>query len=214
MARQIQRYGEPGYPQPATVIRTQATTTSYVVMSGGVNAYGRQATFDIFTRDQTDRGLRVTIERGTGRNGADANGYAVTLIDGSNTSAVLNDTARTVALTVTGLTTGFNTLKAQIDGVSGLSSVYFGGAVASERPELGSTVSANGEDGSPRKARFRVNDGAVFLFFGSAAPANDAGSALVVGRAPPWQGYLPADAQVYIKHIGSTARSLSAEVFD
>ena len=213
MPRQFMRFGEPGYPQPATVIRSQATTAAYALMTD-INAFGAQATFDILTRDEVDKGLRVTIERGAGRNGADSNGYVVSLVDGSATTAALDDTARTVALTVASLTTGFNTLKTRIDAVAGLSSVYFGGAVQSERPELGDTVSYGGEDGSPRKARFTANGGAVYIFFGSAAPADDTGSALATGAGGIWTGHLPTDAQVYIKHEGSTARDLTAELFD
>ena len=213
MPRQFMRFGEPGYPQPATIIRTQATTTGYVVMAG-VNAYGAQATFVILADGEADQGLIVTIGRGAGRNGEDSNGYDVSLEDGSGTTAAVSDANRTVTLRVLNANTTFAQLKAVIDARAELSSVYFGGEDGTSTPELRDTVSENGEPGSPRKARFRINDGAAFLFFGSAAPSDDSGSALVVGRAPAWQGHLPTDAQVFIKHIGSTARTLGAELFD
>ena len=212
MPRQIMRFGEPGFPQPATVIRTQATTAAYALMTD-INAYGRQATFNVLADGQTDQGLRVTIGRGTGRTGDQSNDFAVAVERGSSSAVSVGVPNKVVEIDVAAGAL-LSALKVVIDAETELSSTYFGGETGTNEVQLRESLSYGGDDDAPRKARFKISEGSGYVFFGDAAATDNLASVLLIGRAGAWTGHIPSGAKVYIRHDGGTARAICGEVFD
>ena len=136
---------------PGTFIAALKTAVDAItgltsVYFGGENGE-RQATFRLLNRNHPTRGLLVTIAR-TSLEGEASNDVEVdiTRVNGDALSMSFDATAKTVEGNVRNATT-MSALKTEVDGVTGLSSVYFGGETGTgnqSRATATETVSAGG----------------------------------------------------------------------
>ena len=173
--------------------------------SQGIEAFGRQAGFDILADGSASAGLRVTIERGTNRRAEESNGYAVSVTEGAALSVTLTDTAgaEAVAIVLAAATT-MAQLKAAVDAVAGLASEYFGGETGT-----GGTAAQDVDDSAgasyDRWAAVQVStNGAYFRYLGESAPADDSGSVIARGDVEAIGRFmLPPGQQVWLKRTGT-----------
>lgn len=106
--------------------------------SEGIQAFGRQASFDvgthlaavqasfdILTSGRTDRGMRVTIEPANAV-GANSNGYKVSVTVGAALSVDVDGSAKTVTIVVAATTT-MSQLSSELDSTAQVSTAFFGG---------------------------------------------------------------------------------------
>ena len=162
-----------------------------------IDARGAQATFDVPTAGQDDRGLRIALGRGEGRNGAQGNGYGVEIEAGA-VDASLSDADRLLTLTIAAGTT-LAQLKAVVDALAALSSVYFGGEAGAGAPTANPGEFAAGTPDLDAWVEFSISASNVALFrFGAAAPANNNAPGVEdVGRAGHRGRFLRAGERIY-----------------
>ena len=175
------------------------------------NAFGVQSSAHILTRGQSARGLLITPERATYPTD-ELEGFRVIVEDGSSTTATLDEAGRTLTVTLQSDTTGFNTVKSRIDGITGLASAYFGSESGSGRPTKGETAFAGGTPDEDVVIRL-IPDGTGLMFVGSAAPSNADEAVLVrPGLFSPLYR-IPAGERVWLRATGSNALDGSIEVW-
>ena len=189
-------------PPDAARYQSDLGDTAYESYSGnGINAYGRQGTFDILTDGEDDQGLRVTIERGTNRIADETNGFVVTVTEGAALDVTMVSADGTVDIVLAAATT-MAQLKAAVDAYSGLDSDYFGGetgtgATAAQDVPPVSTATRD------RAAIVRVwADNDLLIFVGASAPANDNGSELLRGGEPSYR-QIPPGQLCWLKRRGN-----------
>ena len=174
-------------------------------------AIGPQSFYDILTQGDSTRGLRIVTERATFAPDQ-FNGVRVIVRDESPSEATLDTAARTLTIDVASLTTGLNTVKAQVDAITGLTSAYFGGETGSGRPTRGDgTFSGGDPDRWAWISVHTADNNPGLLRFGTAVPTDDVGSR-VVGRSG-WFGLVPPGQNVYARRGSSNDVRGSIEVW-
>lgn len=148
MITPVQAWTEEFMPKPDAIHQATNFGSSNYAAQSGISAYGTQATFDLFTRGRTDRGLRVTIARSSLAGPAsDGVLVQVTRVNADALSADYDGSAKTFNINVQDATTMAN-LKTEVDAETGISSVYFGGETGTGLAESNIPVSAGGADGA------------------------------------------------------------------
>ena len=176
-----------------------------------IGAFGTQATFDVLTQGNANRGLRISTERATYPTDQ-LNGLRVIVRTESPSAATLDVDAGTLIIDVAGESTGLNTVKARVDAVAGLTSAYFGGENGAGRPTRGEGQFSGGTpDRWAWISAHTADNNPGLLRFGAAVPTDDTGSR-VVGRSG-WGGLVPPGQSVYARRGSSNDVRGSIEVW-
>ena len=143
---------------PSAIAQVAALGGSSYANPTIANAYGKQATiripietgrvqatFDLPTRGNAARGLRVTVGAIPGGAGAASNGITVRYTQSGGLPTSFAYAGRAITGNARGSTTMSN-LKASVDATAGLTSAYFGGETGTGDAGATNTVSAGGVD--------------------------------------------------------------------
>ena len=166
-----------------------------------INAFGDQPTFDLLADGHDDRGLRITLLRGDGRNGANGNGYTVDTTEGSLASGSIDDAARVVEIGIP-LGSILSAVKLEVDGANYLSGVYFGGENGSSTSGRNEGAFAGGTPDLP--AWYEVHPEATtaaYIATGTSAPTD--ATAELASRFLPHGRFLPAGHRIWTHRSGS-----------
>ena len=179
----------------------------------GIDAFGRQATFDIRNRNDNTMGLRVTIARSlAGAAAENSNGFAIDITHANGDA--LDITFTPVDRTITGNVrnaTALSAVKSLIDAETGLSSEYYGGETGTGRPAATHVLSAGGQYDRPFLLEIRAN-GNGYVYIGSAAPTVDTASEFVRNSCP-LNRVVPPGERPYLKRMGGTNVAASASLW-
>ena len=201
------------YLRPADAIRQQSDLgdQAYESYSGnGIQAYGRQATFDILNLSQDGRGLRVKILRSHAAAEA-SNGYSVSVTVGNSLAVSVTASNKAITIGLLAATT-MAQLKTRVDANSNLSSVYFGGETGTgptDAQEVADTDS--GVEDQWAAVRYVVT-GDVFISIGTAAPSND--NVARIMRSNTLNNFrIPPGQLAWIKRVGGADVRGSVEIW-
>ena len=168
-----------------------------------INAFGAQATAELFTDGHDDRGIRITVGRGENRNGSQGNAWRIEFASGGLAAAAV-DAMRVLTLTYPAGAI-MQGIKLAIDGISGWpASAYFGGETGSGAV---ASMASDFAGGTPdREAWFEIMSSTVAttaLFgIGTVAPVNAA--AELLPRFNPVGRLLNPGQRIWTNRNGTT----------
>ena len=202
---------------------TTASSGAYE-KTDGLNGFGEQATFRVYTDGDPTSGLEVHIDRGTGVEAARSNGIAVTFSAGA-LDATYTPADKTLEITAQNAT-NLGALRTELNGITGLTSAatdFFGSGAAADAWDRGTADTVTAGGGGDRWAWFRITmrpqdvnttegrrHNSAHVVLGTAAPANNDAADHVVDYQP-YVGVLPPGEEIYLRstraadHPGSVA---------
>ena len=196
------------FTRPADAVVESSATTTWEAAGTGINAYGRQASFDFLSDGAAVRGLRISILRSA--NAAEAsNGYVITVTQANARSVTVDDSAKTVAIVLTGATT-LGQLKTAIDADTSLTSVYFGGGAAGNATSTQDIADSAGGIEDQWAAALIMGQSDLYIQTGTAAPT--AITSAIVVRISGRHILIPPGETLYRRSRTGTART-SVEVW-